>query len=280
MEDYDLIMALERRIARIYADEGLVSLRFGRNEEQSFAPLGVELFDKYYTTVVQDEMVEVEEDEEAEYFDRQMVFNELISLSDQAIYFTAYLYLLAPHINNPLNYPVNEPGYPGTMYYNKQNPAAKRFDSLSDTLAEKTYAFWGRLGNLLNRYLTKPLAPHRVDFSRVMDCFEQQHGIYHDNPGYQWLKAFKDNEQKELNDQRRLIVHHQTSGTAFFDKHRDAILDREAMEVIMEERFQRPRFFKAYHTLSMEALDKSLDLIAVLPSPPPPKVVKKKQPTA
>jgi hypothetical protein len=30
----------------------------------------------------------------------------------------------------------------------------------------------------------------------------------------------------------------------------------------------------------MEALDKSLDLIAVLPSPPLPKVVKKKQPTA
>jgi len=276
MDDYALIMALEKRIHQVYAEQGLKSLRFGAGENQSFAPLGVDLFGKYYGTVVQDETVEVGEDEEVEYFYSQALFTDLISLSDQAIYYTAYLYVLAPLINNPLDRPVYIPGYPGVMYFNEQNPPAKRFDSISDTLAEKTYAFWGRLGTLLNRYLAKPLAPHRVDFSRVMDCIEQQMGAYHGNAGYQWLKAFKDNEQKELNEQRRLIVHHQTSGTAFHNKHIEAVLDRNAMEAIMNERFQRPDFFKAYHKLSMEALEKSLDLIAMLPAPPPPKVVKKK----
>ena len=164
MEDCDVFEAFEKSIRRIYVEQDLVSLRFERDGDHSFAPHGVDLFDKYINTVKEDEPVVVEEDEEVLYFDRFQIFDDLVALSDQAIYFTAFLCLLTPLINNPLDHPLDLDGYATTMFPNRQNPAAKRFDFISDTLAEKTYAYWARLGNLLNRYLEEPLEPHAVDF--------------------------------------------------------------------------------------------------------------------
>ncbi|RZK44282.1 MAG: hypothetical protein EOO61_04380 [Hymenobacter sp.] len=277
MEDMELIRLYDARIRKIYVEQGLVSLRFKHGyDDPSYAPYGIDLFDKYISAVKQDVPPEPGEDGEiveVEYFDTFKVIDELIALSDEIIYYTAHTYLYEPHINDPVRDAFRLEGYNSPIYPNYETLASSRFDSYSDIVAEKLYAYWTRIGHLLNRYLPKPLKDNSVDFSRVIDQFTDKMSDYHHNPGYLWLKEFKNTQQRELNEQRAVIVHHTTSRTSFANNHRSK-LDYEGHKALMNERRSRPRFFKDHLHLSLVALEKALDLIAELPVPVPRRKVK------
>ena len=154
------------------------------------------------------------------------------------------------------------------MYPHYETRSSSRFDSYSDIVAEKLYAYWTRIGHLLNRYLPKPLKDNSVDFSRVIDQYTDKMQAYHHNPGYMWLKEFKDKQQRELNEERSIIVHHTTNRTGFAYDHRKDF-DYDRLKELMDERRSRPGFFKEHLRLSLVALEKALDLIAELPQPVP-----------
>jgi hypothetical protein len=139
-----------------------------------------------------------------------------------------------------------------------------------DCVAEKFYAYWTRLAVLINHYLPSPRKANSVDFSRVIDQLDLQLPEHQQHTAFQWLKAFKASEQQHLNDQRRVIVHHITTPTKFWeaDQLREDYSAEELTQV-MDERLSRTALFKAHIELSITAFIMVLDAIAVIVPPPP-----------
>jgi hypothetical protein len=261
MNDIELVNHLNDRLYDIYVEKGLTSLRgFDHDDANWFIFQGVDLHRKYMDSV-----------EATIKFDRFAIWDDLVDLSDQIMYFTSELYLVTPFINNPLRHVVQPEGYTRPIYCNYENLSAKRYNSFSDIVAEKFYAYWNRLATLLNHYLPKPLNPKQVNFSVVIDEITLQLPEFHHNSGYIWLQAFKENEQKHLNKQRSTIVHHETTSTTFREQHRLNVHDAAALTLIMEERYSRPDFYKEHIEFSLTALKSALDLIAEIdPAVPEP----------
>lgn len=256
MDNLTALAQLDARINEIYREQALTSLRGTTNDEDSrWLFEGVDLHNKYYTTT-----------QPKESFFRMDIFDELVELSDQIVYFTAHTFMYREHINNPLNHRVHPTGYDKPLLLNYQNMPAKRYNAYLDTVAEKFYAYWTRLGHLLNYYLPKPLPTKAANFSIVMDQFDLHMSRYHQNEGYIWLKEYKENQMKDFNRERSTIVHHTTTGTAFSSRHRSA--DPNEMETVMAERLSRPEYFRDHIHLSLTALSKALDMIAeITPAP-------------
>lgn len=256
MDNLTALAQLNARIKEIYHEQELTSLRGTTKDENSrWLFDGVNLHNKYYTATQQEEG-----------FFRMDIFNELVELSDQIVYFTAHTFMYREHINNPVNHRVHPDGYDKPLLLNYQNMPAKRYNAYLDTVAEKFYAYWMRLGHLLNHYLPKPLPAQAVNFSIVMDQFDRHMKAFHQNEGYIWLKAYKENQMKEFNRERSTIVHHITTGTAFSAQHLST--DPDEMEKVMAERLSRPEYFRDHIQLSLTALSKALDMIAEINPPP------------
>lgn len=259
MTDPQLIQAWNKRLYEIYAQEQLTSIR-GFGEEATFwKHNGVDLYDRYIQVIVRPQYP-------ALTFDPYDILDELISISDQILHFTAHTFLYGALVNDPISDGHQPPGYQSPVYPNLQNLEAKRFDLYVDAVFEKIYGFWSRLANLLNHYLPTPLKPQAVDFTRVVNQLPIQLSKLQSSFNYQWLTNYKDNEHKALNDQRRVIVHHLTTGTTFKNRHL-AAKTRADMQALMNERYAIPTFFKDQMHLTIVGFEKVVDLIAEINPP-------------
>lgn len=262
MNDSQLIQAWNKRLYEIYAQEQLTSIRGFGEEEDFWKHNGVDLYDRYIQVIVRPQVP-------ALTFDPHDILDELISISDQILHFTAHTFLYGALINDPIFDGHQPPGYPNPIYPNIQNLEAKRFDLYVDAVFEKIYGFWSRLANLLNHYLPIPLKPHAVDFTRVVDQLPKQLSKLQFSTNYQWLINYKDNEHKAFNDQRRVIVHHLTTSTTFKNSHL-AAKTRADMQALMDERYAIPAFFKDEMYLTITGFEKVVNLIAEIKPPTVP----------
>lgn len=254
MTDHQLIWEWNTRLLDIYKQENLTSIRGFGDEDGFYKHNGVNLYDKFVATTFRPEGAKLN-------FDPFEIIDELISISDQVMHFTAHTFLYGPLINNPLEDVQQPPGYLKPVYPNYQNLEAKRFDLYVDAVFEKIYGYWTRLAHLLNHYLPKPLKNHSVDFTRVIDQLPNQLPLLRDQECFQWLVNFAEHEHKVFNDQRRIIVHHKTTGTTFAQRHRDARTFEE-VKVLMDERYGIPAFFKKQIDLTIVGYKMILDLIS------------------
>jgi hypothetical protein len=122
------------------------------------------------------------------------------------------------------------------------------------------------LANLLNHYLPTPLKPHAVDFTRVVAQLPLQLQHLQSSANYQWLVNYGDNEHKLFNAQRKVIVHHLTTGTTFKNRHLAAKTHAD-MQALMDERYAIPTFFKDEMYLTIAGFEKVVDLIAEIKHP-------------
>jgi hypothetical protein len=254
-----LIQAWNKRLYEIYEQEQLTSIRGFGKEADHWKHNGIDLYDRYVQVIVRPQSPPLQ-------FDPHDILDELISISDQILHFTAHTYLYGALINDPIADGHQPPGYQNPVYPNIQNLEAKRFDLYVDTVFEKIYGFWSRLANLLNQYLPTPLPSHAVDFTRVVSQLPIQLSNLQSSANYQWLVNYKDNEHKSFNAQRKVIVHHLTTGTTFKNRHLAAQTHAD-IQALMDERYAIPSFFKDEIYLTITGFQKVVDLIAEIKPP-------------
>ena len=236
----------QKVIIEIYKEKELKSLAGPKRE---FDVNGRQILEWFFTVVRKGQ-------NKYNTFNFHKCFDDLIFTSDEIIHFTALLYLYAPYMNNPIQegfWFVNRMLYP-----NRQNLEAKRFSMFVNTVNEKVYNYWDRIGDLIATYFPDKIDPKRVFFPTAIDIIPDK---FHESSNYKWLKQFRDNEYKAMNEKRKEIVHYLTVDTDFRHKHVSNSSNKTELEKIIKERDDLPDFFKDQIKLTLDGFEKTVLLI-------------------
>ncbi len=189
-------------------------------------------------------------------FDFQKSFDDLLFCSDEILHFTALLFLYQPYMNNPLKegYQLGEK----MVYPNRQNLASKRYAMYANSLSEKVYNYWDRIGDLLAAYFPDKIDPKQIYFGKTVDNIPNE---FHGSANYKWLKEFKETEYKKINDKRKQIVHYITLDTQFKHTHLEYSDNKSMLEDLIKERDNLPEFFKGQIQFTLTGFEKTIALI-------------------
>ena len=161
-ERHKLIWDFQREIIKIYEEQELTNLagldmEFMLNDRQILAWF----FDT--VNVGQNKFPD---------FDFHKLFDDLIFCSDEILHFTALLYLYRPYLQNPI-----KEGFPfakGIIYPTSDTIEVKRYNMFSNSLSEKVYNYWDRIGDLIATYFPELIDPKKVYFTTAIDIIPQE----------------------------------------------------------------------------------------------------------
>lgn len=245
---HKIIWDFQRAVINIYKEKELKSLA-GSGPQREYDVNGRQIIAWYFNVVRKGQS-------KFKDFNFHKCFDDLIFCSDEILYFTGLLYLYVPYLNNPIN---DGHWFADRMIYpNHQNIEAKRFSMFANTLSEKVYNYWDRIGDLIAAYYPDKISPRDVFFPRAIDIIPTK---YYNSDNYKWLKDFKEGEYKKMNEKRKEVVHYLTHDTDFRHKHIDAVGEREEIEKLIKERDGLPDFFKSQIKLSLDGFEKTILLI-------------------
>jgi len=188
-------------------------------------------------------------------FDFNRCFEDLVFCSDEIIYFTALLILYRPYLQNPI-----KDGYQfgdKMVYPYTQTIEVSRFNMFVNTLYEKVYNYWDRIGDLIGAFIPN-LNPKRIYFTTIIDHLDKN---FKDSENYIWLKDFRESEFKELNNKRKNVVHYELIGTAFRWDHALDATDKEKISNLVNERNKLPEYFKTHNDLTKTGFEKTIQLL-------------------
>lgn len=243
----NIIWDFQRAIISVYNEHSLTSLKglkddFIVNERQIL---------KWYFDVVRKGQCKY-----YEVFNFHQSFDDLIFCSDEIMYFLAHMYLYRPYLNNPV-----KDGFffgDGMLYPNYQNLEAKRYSMFSNIVSEKLYNYWDRIGDLIATYFPTLIKPDKVFFPKAIEIIPCE---YHNDENYKWLKEFKENSYRKLNQIRKLTVHYTTEDTQFKHRHLSGSGKKEQMEELFNDRYALADTFKVQLDLTLTGFEKTLLLI-------------------
>ena len=78
---------------------------------------------------------------------------------------------------------------------------------------------------------------------------------------FQWLSNFKENEYKELNDKRKIIVHYFYIETQLFHDFLSNTRNKEELNKIEKEFYSYDQYFKSHLKFCIEGFEKALMVI-------------------
>jgi len=242
---HKLIWDFQKEIVEIYKSRDLINLS---GLDREFILNGRNILQWYFETIGNIKT-------KPSNFDFNRCFEDLMFCSDEIIYFTALLYLYRPYLQNPI-----KDGYQfgdKMVYPYIQTIEVSRFNMFVNTLYEKIYNYWDRIGDLFGAFLPK-LNPKRIYFTTVIDYME---GDFEDSENYMWLNKFRKNEFKELNQQRNDVVHYELVGTKFRWGHVKNVTDEKRISDMVNEREKLPEYFKTHNDLTKIGFEKSIQLL-------------------
>lgn len=245
MNNNEIIWAYHGAIQDIYRLESLKCLR-GENDSYMIKDKQILL---WHSSVTRRCMIKYE-------FDRSKNLDDLLLHSDEIMHFTAQLYLYKPYLNDPIKDAVITSVTP--IYPNIQNFEAKRYYMYTDIVCEKLYSFWHRIGDLIASFFPNLISKNRIYFTTAFDVIPKE---YHDHESYIWLKYFRENEYKELNEKRREIVHYSSTNTQSLYSHLFDVGDKQEIEKWIQERGEITEFSKRHLYLSLDGVYHTLTLL-------------------
>lgn len=243
MNDIDLIEILHNRTIEIYSREGIRSLRNPGEEEYMLNGKNILEWHSEATAFLIHRI---------DPFDN---IDSLLFVSDEIMYFTSQLYFYRPHLFNPLENPITLPNGVYFPYY--MSISDKRYFMISEVIFEKFYAFWGFIAQLLAGSLKERMNDYDITFSRVLSKIQK-----HDSDNFKWLRHFYENDYRELNERRRIIVHQRSAETQFRRFHSESASNIDDMERQVHVRNGLPEYFKNQINNTLEGFEMTLNFIS------------------
>jgi len=247
MDKHDLIIEFKEILKEIYKQEGLNCLR-GINYD--YTVNGKQIL-QWHNEVTRKCAIK-----NCGSFNYNQNIDDLITCSDEIMYFTGQLFLFRPYINNPLLYPIIKPST--IVYQNLQNYEATCYYMITDVVSEKLYNYWDRIGDLIASFFSDLIEPKDVFFPKIIQIIPEK---YQKIKGYKWLKEFKENEYVKLNSKRKQSVHYITTSTSFKYRRFSSSSNKEETEKWVSDRNAIPDFFKNQIELTVEGLFMTLSFL-------------------
>lgn len=246
MTDRELIIEIDKKVKQIYSDNDLIPLRGKGN---SYKIHGKDIL-MWFGEVTRHCSCMFKEN-----IDHNKLIEDLLLTSDEIVYFTAHIYLYRPYINNPIrdSYTVGD----RVIYPMFTNLEGRRYEMFSGVLFEKMYNYWDRIGDLIASFYPK-LFPRDKYFPVVIRKLKEN---FTDNPDFNWLYRFLQNEYKVFNKERILVVHEISNSTERNWRQLSHITDYEKTKSLHEEKLKYPEFFKNMNELCKTGFVKTLNLL-------------------
>lgn len=247
--DKELIKLFHNRISNIYYEQKIVPLR-GFSTDGSHFPHKLPNGEIFITKIhsVFNGIIPIKE--VINYTD------DLLFLSDEIVYFIALLYLYQPHIENHLENVVETEDK--VLYITDQTIEGKRYDMFVDILFERIYSFFDRIANLFASFFPDKFS--KKENIHFYSSLEKLKPIYSSNIDFNWLLNFRDNQYKEMNEQRRSAVHKISTVTRNFNEQTfDNYMDLSRTKDLREKRLNCTNYFRQMHNSCLEGLEKTLN---------------------
>lgn len=134
----------------------------------------------------------------------------------------------------------------------------KRYLSTCSHLFELFYNYWDKIGDMLAPYIATKLKEKDIYFDRVI---EYSIGNITNNKYYRWLKNFRDNQYKELNNNRKQVVHYKSIENQTFQDYQNNHSDFEMLSKMQEKKEAFTEYFKDHYQLTIKGFYNALKLI-------------------
>lgn len=242
---HKLIWDFQKEIIKVYKSENLSNLS-GLDREYKLNDKNI--FQWFFDTIGSKQNKNSD-------FDFNRCFEDIIFCSDEILFFTALIYLYRPYLQNPIKdgYQFGE----RMVFPYTQTIEVSRYYMFVNTLYEKVYNYWDRIGDLIAAFLPD-FYKKRIYFITVIDQIKDN---FKESENYIWLRNFRENEFKKLNNKRKGIVHHELIGTSFRWDHVFNATDNEKVTELVNERDQFPEYFKLHIEYTKIGFEKTIQLI-------------------
>lgn len=127
-----------------------------------------------------------------------------------------------------------------------------------DIVSQKLYNYWDRIGDLIASFFPNKIKADAVYFNNSIDCVPSE---LQDNEDFKWLKNFRDNEYKELNQKRKQVVHYQTTHTEYIKKNALTSDQEELLQTLQIERESLPEYYKNHANYALIGFEKTMNLL-------------------
>ncbi|MCP4550724.1 MAG: hypothetical protein GY834_01515 [Bacteroidetes bacterium] len=244
---HKLIWDFQNEIIKVYKENELTNLS-GLNRD--FILNDRNILKWYYDTINS-------EWKKDSNFDFHRCFEDLIFCSDEILYFTALIFFYKPFLHNPIEHAIPSSGK--MIYPYTKTIEDSRFYIFANSLHEKVYNYWDRIGDLIAVYFPETFSnPKKIYFTTVIDNLPSK---FVDSENYIWLRDFRNKQFGSLNAKRKDIVHYELLGTSFRWDHINNPTDKGAIEKLVNEREKLPEYFKEHIKLTQTGFEKTLQLI-------------------
>lgn len=180
-----------------------------------------------------------------------------IVMCHQDITFTlGELYLYKPFISDFTEHSSLVGNQP--IYHYFPSFTDKRYLSTCSHLFELFYNYWDKIGDMLAPYIAKELGEKDIYFDRVID---RSNDNIANNQYYKWLKDFRENQYKDLNKNRKQVVHYKSIENQTFQDYFNNSSDFYELEKIQEKKEAFTEYFKNHYNLTIKGFFKALKLI-------------------
>lgn len=229
MKTIEVLQKYQEEILKIYNENGLNSLKgIDLNYELDGKNLLVLYFDAVRKLRVSNQN-----------FDADANLDDLLFISDEILFFTANVYLHRPFVNDPIqdSFQTNEE----MLFPNFQNLAAMRYHMFIDVVYQNLFNYWDRIGNLIAAFFPEKFKSKNVHFSSAIDSCGSE---YTHLSSFMWLKDYRENGFRKLNETRRNVVHRKSTDTFSKYAHLDVTHDEEGIKNWINQRNDLPEYFK------------------------------------
>ncbi len=192
--------------------------------------------------------------------DFDWIMDDIISdISSDIVFSLKNAYLYRPGINDFTHMRSIE-GQEFPIY--EQTLEDKRYLYFCGVALEKIYAYWDRIGDILNLTFELGFPVDRVYFNCVMKKLEES-GMVSEN--LIWLCSFKDGDYKDFSAKRHDIVHHRGLQSYFRKQHLLGVSQKEGAQYwvdLQNEKWNFVDLLKEQQKLTIEGFEQTILLIA------------------
>ncbi|MBR9847411.1 MAG: hypothetical protein GYB35_15480 [Algicola sp.] len=251
----EIIWEHQRRVINIYRAENLKSIE-GLNREYTINNTQVLL--RYYQLIGKlVELYSIENVSQKLKFDSHRTFEELRTVSNEIMYYTALTILHSEHLTSPLDNPIRLDNNK-TIYANHMDLSDVRFYMFANSAVEKLYNYWDRIGDLLALFFPENISQKEVYFSRINSFIPKE---YHTQENIAWLLAFRKREFKKLNRIRISIVHYEGLSVDYIHNHIKNPDDIKLLTKLVNSRPEFISWLKEHIEMSLKGLVETLNFI-------------------
>lgn len=183
-------------------------------------------------------------------------FDDLVRKTIDIKFLLANMFIHKPFLWDFLSHRFETSGETNFYYYPSYHDL--RYMTYCDLLFQTIYNYWDKIGGLLALYFLPDRKERNIYFSSVIDSIPLS---YHSSENLLWLKIFRNDQYKKLNEKRRQTVHYNSQSSGFHEQWIKNYTNEEKIAKLQYEIQNLTEYFNEHLNYAIIGFEKTLRLI-------------------